>query len=254
MKTRNAILSLLLLFCSCKKDNTPLSVIYANHYQGTSPYKVKRILTQTGQHVDSIIYHYDQLGRVIYEENKNRGPEAWDYSNNTFQILSELQETLNGTLNTDGLIATFHSVQSTTSSDCKYDYDSVRHLKTMTNKFTRSSSIEYDTIHMTWINGNLTKLEHTNYSALDLYYTYTSFPENRDFVIGNPFLTYNELDNASGIIGGTNSQNLIATQTDKNGNTIYSYSYIFDSIGRVAKQIVSYDQVGEIDTMTFTYY
>lgn len=257
MKT-TALLSAIMIICllGCKKnaDLPSLAERYPNTYTGVNTNKVKAIFmhmtNSSGEAYDTVIYHYDVSGRVIYKSGGGSWPCAWDYSGSQFRIVDDHPDTFSGTLYNRYIsdLVLNHGDRFT----CIFNFDSAHHITTIPNVYN-GAAIEPDTIYLTWGNDNLIKVEDAQNQDFYRSYTYTALSDHKDFLVDNLYLSGMPFYYAVGSVGGANSANLIDQEQDRYGNVVCIHSYVMDGLGRVATQILHY-QVGEVDTMTYTYY
>ena len=230
-----SVMAMVFLFAGCKKDpaisNTPTNVTVSN---------VKSQITTSPTGVmDTFVYTYDSNGRQLSNQT-DTVVTSYVYASGTvtmnIALAGETFTTIYNT-NTAGLATSDNKGDS-------YGYNSLGYLTILSHAVSGG----YDSTAYTIVNGNVTtsvqhQIDATTNNTVTITYTYLSTIDSRN--IGLAFL-------------GKQNTNLISTENITqviNGSTYsgsYTYTYTFDSKGRVVQQL----QASGSDTYTtsYTYY
>jgi YD repeat-containing protein len=166
-------------------------------------------------------YTYDAQGRCV-SANENNNLTTYTYGQGTVTINSSTGTTY-GALNSNGLIIRG-------SDSTYYTYDANGYLIAETNTGTGNSQTN------TISNGNLvSEVQTVSGSTVTNTFTYGSSYDSRNFGLA---------------FRGKQSVNLCTSNISSGSTTTYSYTY--DSYGRIATETIS--QSGPVVSYTYTYY
>lgn len=242
MKKLISLLSILLLFSSCSKDDDAQPTAKLEPMVVTPKVKTFTIGNNLYTHT------YDTQGRLLTRISSDGYKDEYSYANNkvTYKFFQSnvQQSTFEYDLNTDGLkIKSLRTFPSAGNYQTVYTYNANKQLATLTN----SNSLDTKTSTKTFFyeGKNLEHYEETFSYNTDIWKFYLTYYTDKTNTFGNKNKGYlfdiqeesqHPVKTFTAVFSPTNTQ-------------VDTYAYEYDSQNRISKRIINYVSQNDI-----TYY